>query len=122
MTKGAALHDFFNRFLTFYAATSVPEDAAFPYGTYECSVAAMDGGEVSILANLWYYTDSEATPNAKVQEISEAIGVGGVVLACDGGRIWIKRGSPFAQSVADESNSGIKRRYINLSVEYLTAN
>lgn len=122
MTKGAAVHGFFNSFLTFYPSASVPEDVVFPYGTYDYVVSAMDGGEVSMTANLWYYTESEAIPNAKVQEISDAIGTGGVVLPCDGGRIWIKRGSPFAQSLPDDTAPGIKRRYLNLSIEYLTAN
>ena len=35
MTKGAALYEFFNQFMTFYTIASVPDDAVFPYGTYE---------------------------------------------------------------------------------------
>lgn len=122
MTKGAAIQSFFERFMTFYASTSVPEDAVFPYGTYEFVNDAWDSGEVSMTVNLWFYTESEAIPNAKVQQLSEAIGYSGVVLQCDGGYIWLKRGTPFAQSLPDDTAPGIKRRYLNISVEYLTLN
>lgn len=122
MTKGAVLHQFFNRFMTFYAASSVPEDAVFPYGTYEVITDAWDGGEVGLTVNLWFYTESEAIPNAKAQQISEAIGIGGKTFPCDNGLVWIKRGSPWSQSLPDDTAPGIKRRYLNVSVEYLTMN
>ena len=41
--------------------------------------------------------------------------------ACDGGAIWIKRGEPFAQNMGDQNDDMIRRKIINLSVEYLTA-
>ncbi len=122
MTKAAVIYDFFNQFMTFYAATSVPEDSIFPYGTYELVVDAWDGGEVSMTVNLWFYTESEAIPNAKAQQISEAIGDGGVLLPCDGGYVWLKRGSPWCQSLADDTAANIKRRYLNVTAEYLTLN
>lgn len=122
MTKGAVLHQFFNQFMTFYAASSVPEDAVFPYGTYEVITDAWDGGEVGLTVNLWFYTESEAIPNAKAQQISEAIGIGGKTFPCNNGLVWIKRGSPWSQSLPDDTAPGIKRRYLNVSVEYLTMN
>lgn len=122
MTKGAALQAFFERFLPAYAASAVPEDVAFPYLTYELITNAWEGGEVGLTVNLWFYTTSEAGPNAKAQEISEAIGLGGKVLTCDGGYIWLKRGSPWCQSLYDASDSKIKRRYINVTAEYMTLN
>ena len=64
MTKGAAIQSFFERFMDAYAVSSVPEDVVFPYLTYEYTVDAWDGGEVGITANLWFYTESEAIPNA----------------------------------------------------------
>lgn len=121
MTAGAALHRFFSGFgIPAYLVTSVPDRADMPYLTYEYAVGVFDGGEVSLAVNLWYYTDSEAAPNQKAREISEVLGVSGYVLPCDGGYIWLKRGSPFCQAVADAENGDIKRRYINLSAEYLT--
>lgn len=123
MTKAAAIYNFFNGFgMPAYATTSVPEDVIFPYLTYDLILDAWGGGEVSTTVNLWFYTASEAIPNAKVQEISEAIGFSGKVLECDGGYIWIKRGSPFAQSLADDTAPDIKRRYLNISAEFFTLN
>lgn len=123
MTKAAVLYEFFNSFgMTAYAATSVPEDVVFPYLTYELVVDSWEGGEVALTVNLWFYTSSEAIPNAKAQQIADAIGTGGNVLPCDGGYIWIKRGSPWCQSLPDDTAADIKRRYLNVTVEYLTLN
>lgn len=123
MTKGAALHEFFFSFgMDAYAASAVPDDVTFPYLTYELITSAWEGGEVGLTVNLWFYTESEAIPNAKAQELSEAIGFGGVTIPCDGGFIWLKRGSPWCQSLSDEANPTIKRRYINVTAEYNTFN
>ena len=122
MTKGAALQAFFSQFMDAYSASAVPEDVAFPYLTYELITSAWDGGEVGLTVNLWFYTTSEAIPNAKAQELSDAIGYGGITLPCDGGFIWLKRGSPWCQNVRDDTDPNIKRRYINVTAEYMTLN
>lgn len=122
MTKDKALQAWFEQFLTAYPASNVPEDTIFPYLTYELITGSFDSGEIGLTVNLWYYTESEAVPNAKAQEMSDAIGRGGKVLPCDGGFIWVKRGSPWCQSITEESDPNIKRRYLNVTVEYLTEN
>ena len=122
MTKGAALQSFFDGIMTSYAASAVPDNATLPYLTYELITSAWDGGEVGLTVNLWFYTTSEAVPNAKAQELSDAIGYSGITIPCDGGFIWLKRGSPWCQSMRDESDSMIKRRYINVIAEYFTLN
>lgn len=120
MTKEAALQAFFERFLPSYASSAVPEDVIFPYLTYDLVTSAWEEGEVSLTVNLWHYTTSEAAPNAKARELSQAIGRGGTLLPCDGGAIWLKRGSPWCQSLHDDADTRIKRRYINVTAEYLT--
>ena len=121
MTKAAALYQFFSSFeMPAYAASAVPEDVPFPYLTYELTTGAWGDGEVGLTVNLWFHTTSEAAPNAKADEISRAIGLGGVQLTCDGGVIWLKRGSPWCQSLTDSTDKSIKRRYINVSAEYFT--
>lgn len=123
MTKAAALQEFFSGFdMAAYPASSVPDDAIFPYLTYELITSAFEGGEVGLTVNLWFYTESEAIPNAKAEELSAAIGYGGKILSCDGGYIWLKRGSPWCQSLSDDTSPTIKRRYINVTAEYLTEN
>lgn len=121
MTKGAALYQFFNRFMAAFPVGSVPEDVIFPYLTYENVIDSWTGGDVAMTVNLWFYTESEAIPNAKVEEISKVVGSGGITIPCDGGFIWIKRGTPFSQPLTDDTAPGIKRRYINLSAEFMTA-
>ena len=122
MTKEAALQAFFERFLPSYAAASVPDDVAFPYLTYDLITSAWEEGEVGLTVNLWYYTASEATPNAMARTLSEAIGPGGVLLPCEDGAVWLKRGSPWCQSLYDNADPRIKRRYINVTAEFLTEN
>ena len=122
MTKGAALQAFFSQFMDAYAASAVPEDVTFPYLTYELITSAWDSGEVGLTVNLWFYTTIEAAPNAKAQELSDAIGYGGVTLPCDDGFIWLKRGSPWCQNVLEDTDPNIKRRYINVTAEYMTLN
>lgn len=121
MTKEQALHQFFNSFdIVGYRSTSVPDDVIFPFLTYDAPISSFEEEPVSITANLYYYTDSEAVPDAKAEEIRQRIGMGGVLLNCDGGSIWLKWGSPWCQSLVDETNRNIKRRYINITAEYLT--
>lgn len=123
MTPEAAVFDFLNRFgVPAFAATSVPDEMPFPYITYDLVVPGeLDDGESMMSVNVWYRTESEAEPNAKVREISRAIGRSGVTIRCDGGMIWLKRGTPWAQSVnVSGADDKVKRRYLNIDMEYLT--
>lgn len=120
-TKAAAVQAFLSGFgIPAYAAASVPEDARMPYITYSLVVGAFGDAEQAMQVDLWYYGDGESAPNAKVQEISDRVGRGGTMVPCDGGAVWIKRGSPFAQSVTESTDDKVKRRYINLDLEYIT--
>ena len=121
MTKNKALYSWFNEGeIPFYRASAVPDDVVMPYGTYEYIDSAFDAGEVGLTVNLWFRTESEAIPDEKAQELSKRIGYGGVTIPCDEGYIWLKRGSPFCQSLTYENDPAIKRRYINITAEYLT--
>ena len=121
MTKAAAIYQFWSSFgLTAYEENTVPTDAAFPYVTYQLVTDSFDR-EVTAAASLWYRGESWTAINAKTEEISAHIGLGGKIIKCDGGRIWIKRGQPFAQNMGDESDDLIKRKYLNVTIEYFTA-
>lgn len=121
MTKEQALYQFFNSFgIVGYRNTSVPDNVIFPFLTYDAPISSFEEEPVSITLNLYYYTDSEAEPDAKAEAIRNAIGMGGKLLNCDGGAIWLKWGNPWCQSLVDETNRNIKRRYINITAEYLT--
>lgn len=121
MTPAAAIYDFMAGFgVPAYAATSVPDNAAFPYITYELAVDDFWGGEVALAVDVWYRGDSEAEPNAKAHDISKAL-VGCKCIPCDGGGIVLKKGSPFCQSMGDPADGKIKRRHINLTAEFITS-
>lgn len=121
MTKTAALYDFFSGFgIMAYADTAVPDDVTFPYMTYSVATSAFKEGEVNCTVNLWYYTTSEAAANLKADEIGRRIGPGGVLIPCDDGVIWVKKGSPWCQNLTDDTDHMVKRRYINITLEYLT--
>lgn len=126
MTPEAAIYQFLSGFgMPAYASTSVPDQTSsqwqgFPYITYDITIGQWMHGEVNMTANVWYRTSSEAEPNAKVREIGEAIGLGGVTIPCDGGMLWLKKGSPWAQAMHVEGeDTAVKRRYLNISIEFL---
>ena len=121
MTKAAAIYQFWNSFgLTAYEENTVPDDAAFPYITYQLVTDSFDR-EISLTASIWYRSESWTDINSKTEEISQKISRGGKIISCDGGAIWLKRGQPFAQSMGDESDNLIKRKYLNITAEFMTA-
>ena len=121
MTKAAAIYQFWNSFgLTAYEENSVPDEAAFPYITYQLVTDSFDR-EISLTASIWYRSESWSGINAKADEISQTISRGGKIISCDGGAIWLKRGQPFAQNMRDESDDLIKRKYLNITAEFMTA-
>ena len=122
MTKAAAIYQFWSSFgLTAYEENTVPTDAAFPYITYQLVTDSFDY-EIPLTASIWYRSESWTAINAKTEEVSQKISRGGKFVPCDGGAIWLKRGQPFAQSMGDESDNLIKRKYLNITAEFMTAN
>ena len=121
MTKAAAIYQFWNSFgLTAYEENTVPDDATFPYITYQLVTDSFDR-EIPLTASLWYRGESWTGINTKTEEISQKISRGGKIVAFDGGAIWLKRGQPFAQNMGDESDDLIKRKYLNITAEFITA-
>ena len=121
MTKAAAIYQFWNSFgLTAYEENTVPHDATFPYITYQLVTDSFDR-EILLSSSLWYRSESWTAINAKTEEISQKISRGGKIISCDEGAIWLKRGQPFAQNMGDESDDLIKRKYLNVTAEFITA-
>lgn len=123
MTPEAAIYRFLNRFgIPAYPSSSTPDatERMFPYITYDLVVNDWGSFESTMPVNVWYRTESEAEPNQKVREIGRAIGLGGVTLPCDGGMLWLKRGHPWSQAlVIGEEDAMVKRRYLNIDIEFL---
>lgn len=121
MTKASALYNFWSGFgLTAYEENTVPTEAEFPYITYQV-VTDSFGAEIALAASVWYRDTSWVESNAKAEEISRTISRGGKTIPVDGGVLWLKRGTPFSQSMGDETDDLIKRKYLNITAEFLTA-
>ena len=122
MSKASALYSWFSAFgITAYEESNVKASPTFPYLTYTYATGDFDSGEVPIVVNLWYTSEGNTAINAKAEEIYTRIGRGGVIIPVGNGSIWLKRGSPFCQALTEPSDANIRRRYINITAEFLTA-
>lgn len=107
-----------------YDESTVPtgENApGFPYLTYNVIVDSIDRA-VYPSVSLWYRSSSWKDVTEKSEEISAYIGLGGKMVAYDGGAVWVKRGAPFAQRMADDTDDMIRRIYLNIEAEFISAN
>ena len=104
MNKAEALQQFWSSFgLKAYDESTVPtgENAPEPpYITYNVQTDSI-GGILLLTGSIWYRTSSW-------KEI-------------EGGYMRVQKGNPFAQRMADPSDDMIRRMYINITVEFLTA-
>lgn len=120
MTKEKAYHAFLTSFgWEAYDENTVPEDATLPRLTYSLADAEF-GNPVTMSISAWDSSYSWADVTEMKDDIYEGIGLGGRIIPYDDGYIWVKRGQPFSQRMSDEDDK-IRRIYINLEVEYLTA-
>lgn len=132
MTKTQALNSFWNNFgIPAYEESSVPDEIwdkseqkmiplEMPYITYNVATGKLED-TVLLSASLWYHETSWKNIELKADEIAEAIGKQGYYIArIDDGYLYIRQGVPFAQRMSDE-NPDVRRIYLNIVVEYLTA-
>lgn len=120
MDKSQAIHSFWSGFgLEAYDENSVPDDATLPYISYSVSTDSI-GNMITIYGSLWYRSESWEEISKKTDQISEYIDNMNP-LSIDGGYAWIVKGSPFSQRMSDPSDDTIRRMYINLMAEFLTA-
>jgi len=119
MDKMQALHAFWAQFgWPAYDETSVPDTAKLPYITHESSEDNFDH-TIAQTASIWSRSTSWAEAVSMQKDIEAAIGRGGVFQPFDGGSIWIKRGQPFAQRMADDSSDTIRRIVLNIETEFI---
>lgn len=121
--KVQALYQFWSSFgLLAYDESSVPTGSAapsFPYVTYRVVTDNL-GNEVGLTASLWYRSSSWVAISQKAEEIAKRL-ENLSPTRIDGGYMWLKRGSPFAQRMSDPNDDMIRRIYINITAEFLTA-
>ena len=121
MDKAQAIHKLWSSFeLEAYDQNTVPDDAQMPYITYNVMTGALDD-VMAIGGSLWYNSVSWKEISEKADEIAEKIGKNGYYIEkVDGGYMWVTQGRPFAQRMPGDTDM-IRRIYINLNAEFLTA-
>lgn len=116
MDEVRSLVAFWNGFdIPAYDVGSVPDNAQMPYITFDV-IRDSFGTEVFLSASVWYRSTSWEGIEQTVEAISQKIGRGGIILD----RLWVKKGTPFAQRVPDEDDT-VRRYVLNITAEYLTA-
>ena len=120
MNKSQALQMFWSRFgLPAYDQNTVPQSAKMPYITY--SVSENDYSyPVALTASLWYRSQSWEAPELKSYEIAKAIS-SVTTIPIDGGYLWLYKGSPFAQRLADNTDDTVRRIALNVTGEFLVS-
>ena len=123
MDKFQALQTFWSSFgVPAFDENTVPggeERPEFPYITYDVSTGNL-GSYAAMSASLWDYGTNWERISSLLIAVQSVIGRGGRMIPIDGGALWIKKGSPFAQRMSDP-NDMIRRIFINIEAEYITA-
>lgn len=122
MDKAQALQTFWESFgIPAYEQTTVPETATMPYITYSVSTDSLDN-VVNMYASVWYHSTSWKDISEKTEQIARYIvGMNPPSIKFDGGRLYIAKGTPFAQRMEDPNDDMIRRMYLNIQAEYLSA-
>ena len=117
--KIQAVYDFWSNFgWPVYDENSVPDSAATPYITYHVSTGSL-GDRVTLYGNLWDRSTSWERISRKALEIEEYVtNMYPSATAFDSGRLYIVKGSPFAQRMGEPGDDMMKRIYINLDAEF----
>lgn len=123
MTKGQALYNFWSGFgLPAYDENTVPENPGERYITYTTQTDSI-GNVLNLYGNIWdMNSNSWQFVSEKAEEIAEAIvRRHPISYGIDNGRLYIAKGSPFAQRMSDPGSDRVRRMYINIQAEFLTA-
>ena len=122
MDKSQAIQAFWSSFgLPAYDEQTVPDDAVLPYITYNVVTDMLDN-KIPLTGSLWYFGTSWADVTAKADQIARYVGENGhIVIRFDDGYMYVTQGSPFYQRVADTSNELVRRIYINIMAEFISA-
>lgn len=119
--KTQAIDQFWNSFgWEAYDEGTVKKDARLPYITYTVATGSI-GGLVVLNASLWDCSRSWERVDNKAEEIAEALyNMQPCTIQLNHGRLHLTPGTPFAQRMTDPEDN-IRRVYINIYAEYLTA-
>ena len=121
MNKAQAIHNFWSGFQwPAYDENSVPDNAEYPRITYEVQTDSIDNA-VLLSASLWDRSDSWERISKKSDQIAmEIVRMNPPAIKINGGGLYITKGTPFARRMGDGDDS-VKRIYLNINAEFLTA-
>lgn len=121
MNKSQAINQFWSGFgIPAFNENSVPDNTPFPYITYNEATDSL-GNMIILNGSIWDKSTSWKNISLKADEIAKAIGEKGFSsIKLDNGYVWFVKGTPFAQRMADPDKD-IKRMYLNVQAEFLTA-
>lgn len=126
MDKEQAIDAFWNSFdVPAYDENTVPDDrdfeemgvSPFPRITYEVSVNEF-GIPTTFYTSIWDKSTGWGRITDIAHKIDSALSNGGKTMPYDGGILWMKKGTPFMQRMADPDDT-IRRILINVEIEYL---
>ena len=122
MTKEQAIHTFWSGFgIPAYDEQTVPDNAKMPYITYRVVTDSI-GNVCNLTGSIWYRSTSWKEVSDKAAEVARAVGQYGFTkLKLDDGYVWFTKGAPFAQRMSDPASDMIRRIYLNVQAEFLTA-
>lgn len=122
MDRTQALYNLWASFgLPAYDEQTVPDGVQMPYITYETATGDLFT-QVALTASIWYRSNSWAAITQKMEQINDELGLGGKTIPFEGGILWIKRGTPFAQRVAEPNDDAVRRYFLNVVAEFISAN
>lgn len=121
MDKAQAIHNFWSGFgWPAYDENSVPDDAGYPRITYEVKTDSLNN-VLLLSASLWDRSDSWERISKKSDQIAWEIShMNPPAIKISGGGLYISKGTPFANRMGDQSDP-IRRIYLNINAEFLTA-
>lgn len=122
MNKEQAIQKLWSSFgIPAYDEQTVPDDAKMPYITYQVATDSIDR-VVNLSASIWYRSSSWKDVSNKCDEIARYLaGQGFAKIELDNGYVWFVKGTPFAQRMSDPEDDMIRRIYLNVQAEFLTA-
>lgn len=121
MDKAQAIHQFWSSFgLPAYDENTVDEKAIMPYITYNVSTGSLEDF-ILLSASIWYRSTSWKDITNKSDEIAEYLTkMDPPAIKIDGGRVYLSKGSPFAQRMSELGDDSVRRIYLNVNAEFLT--
>lgn len=103
--------------LVAYDENTVPDDAEYPYMTYQSAIGSLEG-EMTISANLWYRSSSWQDISQKALQIEKTINQ---EKRFNGGYMKVRKpDSNFAQRLREESDEKVRRILLTVNVEFLS--